>query len=125
MSIKDYWQKIKPGLPEALTLILVATLAFGLGRLSRIEAERVPVRIEAAETSQITPQNKITKDGPREETTTREGDGEVVASKSGKVYYYPWCSGVKRIKPANLVTFASPAAAAQAGLRPAANCPGL
>jgi hypothetical protein len=123
MSIEDYWEKIKPGLPEALTLILVALLAFGLGRLSKIEAEREPIRIETA-TPAATASNDVAPQTIPASPTGTTG-GEVVASKSGKVYYLPWCSGVKRIKAANLVTFPSAAVAAAAGLTPAKNCPGL
>jgi methylphosphotriester-DNA--protein-cysteine methyltransferase len=48
-----------------------------------------------------------------------------VASKSGKAYHLPWCSGAQRIKEANKIYFASKAEAEQAGYTPAANCPGI
>ncbi|HEV7121651.1 MAG TPA: hypothetical protein VGN56_02370 [Candidatus Paceibacterota bacterium] len=51
--------------------------------------------------------------------------GEVVASKSGTVYYLPACSGVARILPANRVTYPSRTAAEAKGLKPAKNCKGL
>jgi hypothetical protein len=50
------------------------------------------------------------------------GDGHVVASKNGTRYYYPWCGGVGRIKPENLVSFPSPEAAELAGLTLASGC---
>ncbi|HRZ30543.1 MAG TPA: hypothetical protein P5274_02670 [Candidatus Paceibacterota bacterium] len=59
MSIKEKLEKVKvypakAGAHEkelfvALLVILVALLAFGLGRLSRLEADREPVTIENAE----------------------------------------------------------------------------
>ena len=139
MSIKDYWQKIKgqflvrEGAIFLTTIIvLTASLGFGLGRLSRIEEQKPPVRIEYDATSQVATQINISQGGRREVSKpeanlgeSEAGGGEVVASKSGKTYYLPWCSGVRRIKPANRVSFASPAAAAAAGLSPAKNCPGL
>lgn len=51
--------------------------------------------------------------------------GEVVASKSGTKYYFPWCGTAKRIKEENKVWFASRAEAEAAGYEPAANCKGL
>ena len=49
MSIKEIGEKIKSYEKEifvALLIILVAGLAFGLGRLSKIEEGREPVRVE-------------------------------------------------------------------------------
>lgn len=131
MSIKDYWQKIKGqflaregAIFLTLVVILTGSLGFGLGRLSKIEENRPPIRIEKAVSG-----TNNTDDGSRQIKTVGgqvgQGSGEVVASKSGKNYYYPWCSGVSRIKPANKVFFPSSAAAAAAGLFPAKNCPGL
>ncbi len=51
--------------------------------------------------------------------------GEVIASKTGTVYYLPTCSGVSRIKPENRVTYASAAEAKAKGFAPAKNCKGL
>jgi hypothetical protein len=59
MSINEKEEKVKVYLAKAgahekelfvsLLIILVALLAFGLGRLSRLESEREPVTIENAE----------------------------------------------------------------------------
>ena len=51
--------------------------------------------------------------------------GPYVGSKSGTKYYLTSCSGVKRIKEANKVFFASVNDAVAAGYQPAVNCPGL
>lgn len=51
--------------------------------------------------------------------------GEVVASKSGTKYYFPWCGTVKRIKEENKVWFPNREAAEAAGYEPAANCKGM
>ncbi len=48
--------------------------------------------------------------------------GEVVGSRTGRVYHALQCSGAARIKPENQVRFASPAEAADRGYRPAKNC---
>jgi len=60
-----------------------------------------------------------------ESESEKKRENEVVASKNGRVYHYPWCPGASRIRPENVVRFSSPAAAKKAGLRPALNCPGL
>lgn len=51
MSIKDLIEKGKAyerQLFVALLVVLVAFLAFGLGRLSRLEADKQPIQIENA-----------------------------------------------------------------------------
>lgn len=50
---------------------------------------------------------------------------EVIGSKSGKKYYFPWCGTVKRIKPENQIHFASVELAKKAGFTPGGNCKGL
>jgi len=47
---------------------------------------------------------------------------KIVASKSGKRYYFLHCSGVKRIKEANKIYFKSENDAKKRGLTIAANC---
>jgi hypothetical protein len=47
---------------------------------------------------------------------------EVLASKSGTRYYFPNCSGVKRIKTENLVYFKTVEEAEKKGLTLAKNC---
>ncbi len=59
MSINQIGEKIKGKLGKlrdyekelfvALLVILVAVLAFGLGRLSRLEGDKMPVQIEGAD----------------------------------------------------------------------------
>ena len=116
--IQDYWRKIKAHLDAAVGewgifgLILLATLgAFGLGRLSALEAGK-PL-IQVSEASQTGALGAITP------------GGSVVASRTGEVYYYPWCAGAAKILPGNQRVFATPAEAKKAGYRPAKNCKGL
>ena len=52
-------------------------------------------------------------------------DSGFVASKNGKKYFLPWCSGASAISPQNLITFSTEKEARNAGYTPAANCPGL
>ncbi|MBI2100907.1 MAG: hypothetical protein HYT47_02725 [Candidatus Vogelbacteria bacterium] len=116
-SIKNRWDKIKPWLGP-VNFLLLAVLSFGLGRWTKIEEVKEPVRIEQvnlmAQTNQSIPDNQENKTG-----------GQVVGSKNGSKYHYPWCSGAERIKEENKIWFFSAAAAKRAGYAPAANCPGL
>ncbi len=117
--IIDFWQKCKGEWFLGLTLVLVALLAFGLGRYSILKPKKTPIKIQAMESVDKT---TITNN----KTTTQNNlTGQVVASKQGSKYYLPTCSGVKRIKPENLISFSGVAEAKAAGYEPAANCPGL
>lgn len=51
--------------------------------------------------------------------------GEVVASKTGEVYYFPWCSGGDAVPAQYQRWFKDETAAQKAGYRPAKNCRGL
>ncbi len=103
----------------SLIIILVATAAFGLGRLSALGQQRGTLKIHppgdlttlALPTSAPTVQRRV-HDGPK----------NFVASKNGTKYYSATCASASRIKPQNQVWFASSASAALAGYSPALNC---
>lgn len=99
-----------------LTVVLTGTLGFGLGRLSKLEEAREPVRIS---------QPASVSESLVEAKTAPTSSGSYVASKNGTKYYLLGCAGVARIKEDNKVYFATKAEAERAGLEPAANCPGL
>ena len=117
-TITEYWLKIK-SLADAgvgewglfAVVLLVAFASFGLGRYSALEEVEPPVALTHA------PQEA----SPR----ALYIGGLLVASKSGSVYYYPWCSGAQKILPANQRWFADEAAAQQAGYTPSKGCKGL
>jgi len=118
MNIPDISLKIKNLAEDILSewgiLILVFLLSiasFGLGRLSALESARPPVSVSKA---QVASDSNAIAPG-----------GQVVASKSGSAYYYPWCGGAGRISEQNKVWFKSEAAAKKAGYAPAKNCKGL
>ena len=92
-------------------LFLVALTAFGLGRFSALEDARPPVSI-------------IQAPGAADIPAIKPG-GYVVASKTGSVYYFPWCSGAQKIAQAKQVWFASESAAEEAGYGPSKTCKGL
>ena len=92
-------------------VILVGICAFGLGRYSALEEARPPISIYEAP-SLAKPQGMYL-------------GGLYEASKTGSVYYYPWCSGAVKIAPNTAIWFATEAAAQVAGYTPAKNCKGL
>ena len=121
MSINDLLEKIKPYYTLILIVVLISIL-FAILRISVMESQSTPIKIEYASTA-----NVITTVSPTPgiggEVTNN--NGQVIGSKSGKKYYYPWCGTVKRIKPENQVPFASIEVARSAGYTPAGNCKGL
>lgn len=118
VSIQERGQKIKNLLDDALRgwgigilVLLLAAASFGLGRLSVLEDVKSPVSISEAPV-QDSPQGIFP-------------GGVYEASRSGTVYYFPWCASAISIPAASRVWFASESDARAAGYRPAKNCKGL
>ncbi len=139
MSIKEMLLKVKPLYPFLL-IIVVSSIAFALGRLSVLEARHTPVQIinglESITTTLSVGQNshqtglvvQATAEAAKpieERVISAPQNGEVIGSKSGKKYYFPWCGTVKRIKPENQVHFESISEAKVAGYTPGGGCKGL
>ncbi len=126
MSLQDLLAKCKSDNVFVLALLgFVAIGSFGLGRLSRLNELRPAVTIEAprAVAENIRGDTSLALEGSTEQGSA--SDGEVVASKSGSKYHFPWCSGAKSIADANKIWFNSAVAARAAGYTAAANCKGL
>ena len=114
----------------AAIIILVATISFGLGRLSKIREEKTPITIENVSTS-----TEITANSSNKNVTKKmleQNLGKIsqppkifVASRNGKKYYYIWCESANVIKEQNRVWFSTKEEAEKAGYEPAANCKGL
>ena len=116
--IQDIWLKVKLGAEAALgewgmilIILLVALSSFGLGRLSASEAPKSAISIGQAPVEAL----------PRGMAV----GGLIVASRTGAVYYYPWCGGATNIKPENQIWFKTEDAAKAAGYVAAKNCKGL
>ncbi len=134
-SIKETLEKIKPAYP-ILLLAVVSAIFFGLGRLSAIKRGQEGIKIEYASADQTgsvigagvsssTSSIGNAKPSSQIQSPAVVSSGEVIGSKSGKKYYFPWCGTVKRIKPENQVHFASIEEAKAAGFTPGGNCKGL
>jgi len=116
-KIKQVKDKIKPienDLIIVIIIILVTFTVFGLYKLAELRGNKTPITIE----------KKIAA-GEKSVLNAENTEKLFVASKNGTKYYYPWCSGVSRIKEENKVWFSSADEAKKAGFAPAANCKGL
>lgn len=140
---KDYFYsreigfKISTDLFIVLLVCLVATASFGLGKLSALEKRKNPIQVLkvqdgllAGVVGKIEPSLKgenevVVNKNVVTALDSQTSKGLVLASKSGKKYYFPWCSGVDRIKEENKVWFSSIEEAKKAGLTPASGCTGL
>lgn len=103
-------------------ILLTGLSSFGLGRLSALPERGENLKI----ISEVTKGENVRLE--QSATVSLSGEaaaGKYVASKSGKKYHFPWCSGAQRISAANKIWFESIEAARAAGYTPAENCKGL
>lgn len=132
MSIKDFIEKIKPFYTIILFLV-IASIFFALGRISAIEDKQTPLKIQNMSNNLKNKTLSATiiqsQDlGVLSTTSTANKDresGQVIGSKSGKKYYFPWCGTLKAVKEVNRVSFASIEEAKKAGYVASKNCKGL
>lgn len=135
MSINDLAEKVKPFYTLFLCIV-IASIFFALGLLSATEEKHTPIRVIQPENNQpasaISEASSMSNVGENGQTgnadaipTANDSGGQVVGSRNGTKYFFPWCGSAKMIKPENLVTFTSVEAARQAGYSPAGNCKGL
>jgi len=111
-----------------IVIILVAFGSFGLGRLSKIEGAKTPIRIEnMPESTEDTFSQKAQSATKTSQTASviNTQATDLVGSKNGTKYYYSWCTGVQKILPANLIHFADKAEAEARGYTASATCKGL
>lgn len=108
-----------------LVIILVALIAFGIGRLTTPTKEPVLIKnLEKASVEDLSGEQS----SPVEATEDKRGvdyEGKVLGSVNSDKYHLPDCPGAKQIKEKNIIWFDSIQDAEKAGYKPAANCPGL
>ncbi len=132
----------------ALLILLVGLCSFGLGRLSLLESHKAPIQItnslpfessqaasavsplvkEAPESARagVVASSEVKDQAPEVKSpVVPTSSGQIVASKTGSKYFYPWCGGAKQISDANKVFYHSSEEAKKAGYAPASNCKGL
>ena len=110
VQIKGYGENIPHDYFVVILLVLVSIASFGLGRLSVLDTVKTPMTLLQAPLSEIRPMYI---------------GGEIVASRKGSKYHFPWCSGALTMKESNKIWFKSVEAARAAGYAPAGNCKGL
>lgn len=128
-----------------LLIVLVGLSSFGLGRLSRLEGRKVPIQIsnaiplespQTASAASIPPLFRGGDEGGvsssvkdkgvmRKDSDGKLAGGQLVASKSGTKYHFPWCAGAQQISEKNKIWFNAPEEARKGGYTPASNCKGL
>lgn len=111
-------------------LALTALLAFGLGRLSKIDENKPDLVVESSSQTLVEKSDPVVvsdtpSDSGKVKGVSLVGEGKYVASKSGTKFHYPWCPGASQIKDSNQIWFDTKDAATAAGYGPAGNCPGL
>jgi hypothetical protein len=141
MNIQEYLLKIKQKAiilvrfldkrdTYALSIVISASVAsFYLGKLSMIEAEKKPIKIEreeAVEALEREPE-RITYPEPLPLPNSKASStlNTYVGSRSGSKYHLPGCPGAKMISEANKIWFGSKTEAEKAGYSPAGNCKGI
>src|SRR5688572_5554168 len=119
-SIRETIQKIKGAVYDmkeeilvSLIIVAVGFASYGLGMLSVTSQNNEEIRIVSSAASSVTGAKEVTQNFASAETS--EKSGQVVASKSGKKYHFPWCGGAKQIAEKNKITFDSIEEARKAG----------
>ena len=122
--LKDFFKANQKDIILFIGIAFISLSSFALGQLTAPRPEKTPIRFTEYDVAKIFSASAGgAGDGS---TSSPQGDEKIfVASKSGKYYHYPWCSGATNIKEANKVWFSSGQQAKNAGYAPAPNCPGL
>lgn len=101
---------------------LISLSSFALGRLTAPRIPQTPIQFREIDArAQFFSTSTL---GVGESSDTNQG-AQLVASKNGKYYYYPWCPGADRLSEKNKITFSSADEARAKGYAPSSNCPGL
>lgn len=107
-----------------ILVILLMTLTFLLGRISLIYDKRESVKVlDGTQSAKLETKDVQLENSKVLGASTQSG--QVVASKSGTKYHYPWCAGAKQISEKNKIFFNSISEARAKGYTPASNCKGL
>lgn len=149
MRLTDTINKIKssvsysPDLSKDLFIIalilLVAIGSFMLGRLSFLD-EKHNNKLKIIRTEPLAENNSalissihgaIPLQRTNEISPSQEASpgikvgGMYVGSRSGKIFYLPWCSGAKRILEKNKIWFKDASDAISKGYKPSSSCKGI
>ena len=112
--IKRPDDRLKRDLFVLAVIILTAIGAFALGRLS----------VQKQESLQIIQNHAQGQSSLTVPVLAHAPIGQMIASKTGSTYYFPWCTSAQHIKEGSQVWLASAIVAQNAGYH-AGNCKGL
>jgi hypothetical protein len=124
-KISEFRIKYEYKIVLILGLILVSVVSFEAGYLMNENGSGDPLIIDnslAEGNCQIKEQAESSVFPALAEQIVPEKKCLYVASKNSKIYHTPGCSFAKRIKPENLVCFASKEEALQGGRQPDKSC---
>lgn len=127
-GVKKFFKAYESEVVLATGVVLISIISFGLGRLSIEHPKSPPLRIEegSLESAALLPGVQSSREkGNDKGVAVQAGGTRIVASRNGTRYYFPWCSGLNRIKEENKIFFNSEKEAQGAGYTLAANCDGL
>lgn len=111
----------------AVCVVLVAVSSFVLGRVSKMQDSKDPIRIiQEKVVAQVEGGGEVKGVSSEQARLSPEATaGAVIGSKNGTKYHYPWCAGAKQIADKNKIIFNSIEEARAKGYTPASNCKGL
>lgn len=104
----------------AVIIVFTGIASFGLGRLAEIQDSREPLTIVR---NDIPPTSAAAVQSGQAGLSAATGtNARVFASKNGKKYYYPDCSGSGRVSEANKIWFDNAKDAESFGYTLASGC---
>lgn len=124
LKIKLVWARVRENATLIIILILVALLAFGLGRLSVLYGEKGELKVLYPDGQEASALQGALGIGQEGFPPPPSGGGGYVASMTGTTYLFPWCAAALRIAQSKKLYFKTKEAAEAAGFR-AGNCNGL
>lgn len=120
--IKTFFEENQKDVLLFAGIALVSLSSFALGRLTAPRPPKMPIQFREIDArAQFF---GTSTQGVGESLDTNE-NVQLVASKNGKYYYYPWCPGADRLSEKNKIAFLSAEEARAKGYAPSPNCPGL
>ncbi len=103
-----------------LILIILMIFSFTMGRLTKFLEARPTFTFESKEAED---ENYEKEKAALFQEASRVGtSSQIVASKTGKKYYFVWCKGALNIKDSKKIYFKSEDLAQKAGYTLASNC---
>ena len=110
-----------------IAVTLISIIAFESGKISALRHLKEPLEIKNSltntyENSNMSNQSQKNSIRQNKAGTILKNDFHVVASKNSMAYHFSWCSGAKRIKEENKITFSSEQDAKNRGYTLASNC---